>query len=109
VVDLARNFTEKSGFDWGLSYWQGQEGDMNAGIVESVNGSTCDMGVIARALRPDEAAMGLNQTIIANDSSGNCIVLITKGERPANVTRFIDFAMSEEGRAILAKDGFVPA
>lgn len=82
---------------------------MNVGIIECVNSSTCDIGVITRDLRPDEAALGLDHTIIASDSSGNSIILITKGERPANVTRFIDFAFSDERQAILAKDGFVSA
>lgn len=67
------------------------------------------MGVIGRSLSPDEAALGLNQTTIASDVAGNPVVLITKGERSANLTRFLYFALSKEGQAILAKEGFVPA
>jgi len=107
VEDLANNLSQKNGFDWGMSLWQGDE--VIPGIVESVNVSNCDLGVIMRALRPGEAALDINQTIIASDGTGKSIVFITKGERSANVTRFIDFALSEDGQDILANYGFAVA
>jgi hypothetical protein len=109
VEDLARNLSEKCDFDWGMSLFWGYDDEANSGVIEIVNMSSSGLGVITRPLRPDEAALGLDQTIIAIDGAGNGIVFITKGERQTNVTRFIDFALSEEGRMILAGGGYMPA
>ncbi|HUL62171.1 MAG TPA: hypothetical protein VLT35_03835 [Methanocella sp.] len=109
VEDLARNLAGNGSFDWGMSIflWQGDEA--NREIVENVNASTCDIGVIGRTLRPEEAVLGLNQTVVARNGVGNEIVFIMKGECPANVTRFIGYVTGPEGRVILENDGYLPA
>jgi hypothetical protein len=108
LIDLARNYSGHTSFDWGVTTKTGPAEEANLLVIAGVNDSMCKMGVIGRPLTPGEAAMGLNQTVTGNSTEIGQVVFVTRGPISANLTRFIDFTLSPEGQALLNKSTTVP-